>query len=110
MIAIVLHAQLRRKILACVDDIIVKSIQRKDHISDLSETFVNLRATNLKLNPEKCVFGIHKGKVLGCLVSTKGIEANPDKIKARIKNARPSFSERCTKVDRKSCCSQQVHS
>jgi hypothetical protein len=38
----------------------------------------------LRLNPEKCVFGIHKGKVLGCLVSTKGIEANPDKIKALI--------------------------
>jgi hypothetical protein len=36
------------------------------------------------LNPEKCVFGIHKGKVLGCLVSTKGIEANPDKIKVLI--------------------------
>jgi len=34
------------------------------------------------LNPEKCVFGIDKGKVLGCLVSTKGIEANPDKVKA----------------------------
>jgi hypothetical protein len=39
---------------------------------------------NLKLNLEKCVFGIHKGEVLGCLVSTKGIEANPDKIKAPV--------------------------
>jgi hypothetical protein len=36
------------------------------------------------LNPKKCVFGIHKGKVLGCLISTKGIEANLDKIKALI--------------------------
>jgi hypothetical protein len=43
-----------------------------------------LKAANLRLNPEKCVFGIHKGKVLGCLVSTKGIEANLDKIKALI--------------------------
>jgi hypothetical protein len=41
-----------------------------------------MRAANLKLNPEKCVFGILKGKVLGCLVPTKGIEANPDKIRA----------------------------
>jgi hypothetical protein len=39
---------------------------------------------NLKLNLEKCVFGIHKGEVLGCLVSTKGIEANLDKIKAPV--------------------------
>jgi hypothetical protein len=72
MIAIVLHPQLRRNILAYVDDIVVKSIHRKDHISDLAETFANLRAANLKLNPEKCVFDIHKEKVLGCLVSTKG--------------------------------------
>jgi hypothetical protein len=73
MIAIVLYPQLRRNILAYVDDIVVKSIQRKDHISDLAETFVNLRAAELRLNPEKCVFSIDKGKVLGCLVSTKDI-------------------------------------
>jgi hypothetical protein len=84
MIAIVLHPQLRRNILAYVDDIVIRSVQRRDHISDLAETFANLRAANLRLNPEKCVFSIHKGKVLGCLVSTKGIEANPDKIKAPI--------------------------
>jgi hypothetical protein len=84
MITIVLHPQIRGNILAYVDDIVVKSVQRRDHISDLAETFANLRAANMKLNPEKCVFGIHKGKVLECLVSTKGIEANPDKIKALV--------------------------
>jgi hypothetical protein len=50
----------------------------------LAETIANLRAANLKLNPEKCVFDIHKGKFFGCLVSIKGIEANPDKIKELI--------------------------
>jgi hypothetical protein len=89
MIAIVLHPQLQRNILEYVDDIVVKSIQRTDHISDLAETFANLRAANLRLNPEKCVFGIHKGKFLGCLVSTKGIEANPDKIKVLIEMQDP---------------------
>jgi hypothetical protein len=89
MIAIVLHPQLCRNILEYVDDIVIKSIQRKDHIRDLAETFADLRATNLKLNPEKCVFSIHKGKVFGCLVSTKGIEANPDKIKALIEMQDP---------------------
>jgi hypothetical protein len=89
MIAIVLHPQLRRNILAYVDGIVVKSIQRRDHISDVAETFANLRAANLRLNPEKCVFGIHKGKVLGCLVSTKGIEVNPDKIKVLIEMQDP---------------------
>jgi hypothetical protein len=82
MIAIVLHPQLR--ILTSVGDIVVKSVQRRDHISDLAKTFANLRVVNLRLNLDKCVFGIDKGKVLGCLVSTKGIEANPDKIKALI--------------------------
>jgi hypothetical protein len=72
-----------------VDDIVVKSTQRKHHISDLAETFANLRATNLRLNPEKCIFGSHKRKVLGCLVSTKGIEANPDKVKALIEMQDP---------------------
>jgi hypothetical protein len=43
---------------------------------------MNMREDRLKLIPEKCVFGITKGKVIGCLVSTKGIEANPDKINA----------------------------
>jgi hypothetical protein len=84
MISIVLHPKFQRNILAYVDDIVVKSILRRYRIGDLAETFVNLRVANLRLNPEKCVFGIHKGKVFGCLVSTKGIEANPDKIKAPI--------------------------
>jgi hypothetical protein len=89
IIAIVLHPQLRRNILAYVDDIVVESIQRREHIGDLAETFANLKAANLELNPEKCVFGIHKGKVLGCLVLTKGIKANPDKIKALIEMQDP---------------------
>jgi hypothetical protein len=89
MIAIVLHPQLWRNILAYVDDIVVKSIQRRDHISDSAETFANLRAANLRLNPEKCAFGIHKGKVLGCLISTKVIEVNPDKIKVLIEMQDP---------------------
>jgi hypothetical protein len=89
MIAIVLHPQLRRNILAYVDDIVVKSVQRRDHINDLAETFANLRTSNLRLNPEKYVFGIHKGKVPGCLVSTKVIEANPDKIKVLIEMQDP---------------------
>jgi hypothetical protein len=42
----------------------------------LQETFANFRQAGLKLNPEKCVFRVKKGKFLGCLVSTKGIEAN----------------------------------
>jgi hypothetical protein len=69
-------------VLTYVDDIIVKSTKQENHIADLQETFANFRQADLKLNPEKCVFGVKKGKFLGCLVSTKGIEANPSKIEA----------------------------
>lgn len=73
MISIILAKQLRRNILAYVDDIVVKSEKRGDHIRDFAETFANLREANLKLNLEKCIFGVQRGKVLGCLVTTKGI-------------------------------------
>ena len=68
--------------MAYVNDIVVVGTHRENHVADLAETFANLRKANLSLNPEKCVFGVHKGKVLDCLVSTKGIEANLEKIKA----------------------------
>ena len=51
-------------------------------------TFANLRRFNIKLNPEKCVFGVLKGKLLGYIVSERGIEANPKKIMA-ISNMGP---------------------
>ena len=50
--------------------------------------FDRLRATRTKLNPNKCVFGVFAGKLLGFLVSYRGIEANPEKIKA-IEAMRP---------------------
>ena len=76
MSSVVLAPRLRRNIFAYVDDIVVVGTNRDNHVADLDETFANLRKANLSLNPKKCVFGVHKGKVLGCLVSTKGIEAN----------------------------------
>ena len=51
-------------------------------IQDLEETFASLRQVHLRLNLEKCVFGVPSGKLLGFLVSHRGIEANPKKIKA----------------------------
>jgi hypothetical protein len=81
----VLHSQIGRNVLTYVDDIIVKSTKQENHITDLQETFANFRQAGLKLNLENCVFGVKKGKFLGCLVSTKGIEANPSKIKAILR-------------------------
>jgi hypothetical protein len=86
----VLHSQIGRNVLTYVDDIIVKSTKQENHVADLQETFANFRQAGLKLNPEKCVFGVKKGKFLGCLVSTKGIEANPSKIEAILRMEPPN--------------------
>src|SRR5213075_2372240 len=76
-----LHDQLGHNVEAYVDDIVIKSRVKGDVISDLSETFANLRRVRWKLNPEKCVFGVPSGKLLGSIVSYRGIEANPEKLK-----------------------------
>jgi len=64
-----------KNLVAYVDVIVVKSDKKETHIQDLQETFKNLRKSGLKLKPNKCIFGIKKGKLLGCLVSDRGTEA-----------------------------------
>jgi hypothetical protein len=66
--------------LTYVDDIIVKSTKQENHIANLQETFANFRKAGLMLNPQKYVSRVKKGKFLSCLISTKGIKANPSKI------------------------------
>jgi hypothetical protein len=78
-----------RNVWSYVDEIVIASRKKETYISDLAETFSNMHKARLKLNPEKCIFGITKGKVIGCLISTKGIEANPDKIRALIQMQPP---------------------
>ena len=68
-IAAVLDTQLDRNISAYVDDVVVRSKKREDHILDLRETFANLCKHGLKLNPEKCVFGVRRGKLLGGMIT-----------------------------------------
>jgi hypothetical protein len=77
-----------RTVEAYVDDIIVKTRKASDLLSDLEVTFGCLRAKGVKLNPEKCVFGVPRGMLLGFIVSERGIEANPEKI-AAITNMGP---------------------
>jgi hypothetical protein len=84
MMKVILREQLERNVFAYVDDIVVARKKKGTQLQDLAETFTNMRRAQLKLNPEKCVFGVSRDKVLGCLVSVKGIEANPYKIKAIV--------------------------
>jgi hypothetical protein len=65
-----------------LDDIVVKTRKADDLVSDMCIAFDCLRANGVKLNPEKCVFGVPRGMLLGYIVSQRGIETNPDKVAA----------------------------
>ncbi len=86
-------SQIGRNVEAYVDDVVVKTKQKDDLIADLEETFASIRVFRMKLNPEKCIFGVPSGKLLGFMVSNRGIQANPEKINA-ILNMKPPSSEK----------------
>ena len=65
-----------------VDDILVKSRTRSEHPQALAKILQRSREHNLKMNPKKCVFGVSSGKLLGFIVSKRGIEIDPNKAKA----------------------------
>jgi hypothetical protein len=79
---------IRDKVEVYVDDSVVKTKRGSTLVKYLTLVFDRLRATRTKLNPDKCIFGVSAGKLLGLLVSYRGIEANPEKIKA-IEAMRP---------------------
>ncbi|GKV05830.1 hypothetical protein SLEP1_g17794 [Rubroshorea leprosula] len=84
MVTIIFRAQISRNLEVYVEDIVVKSLKAEDHLADLDETFNNLRKNRMRLNPAKCIFGVESGKFLGFMVSRRGIEVNPEKIRAII--------------------------
>lgn len=86
-----LHSQIGRNVHAYVDDVVTKTKEKHTLLDDPRETFANLRRYQMKLNPEKCVFGVLAGQLLSFLVSQRGIEANLEKI-AAIKRMQPSKS------------------
>ena len=81
--------QIGRNVEVYVDDMLVKSKEEEDHLDDLRETFNTLKQYSMKLNPSKCSFGVSSGKFLGFTVSQRGIEANPEKVKAILEMSSP---------------------
>ena len=74
--------QIGRNVQVYVDDMLVKGLRENDHLDDLQETFNTFRLYNMKLNPNKCMFEVTIGKFLGFMVSQRGIEVNPEKVRA----------------------------
>ncbi|XP_068502070.1 uncharacterized protein [Phaseolus vulgaris] len=75
---------------AYVDDMVVTSQERGRHPHDLEELFATIAKYRVKLNPEKCVFGVEAGKILGFMLTERGIEGNPDKCAAIIAMRSPT--------------------
>ena len=73
-----------------IDDMLVKSKQRLDHVAHLQQTFDLLREYGMKLNPLKCAFGVSASRFLGFMVTQRGIEANPAQLKAILQSSAPS--------------------
>jgi hypothetical protein len=68
---------------------VIKTWEDEGLISNLVETFDNLRKFKMKLNTEKCTFGVSSGKLLGYMVSHHGIDPNPEKVSAITKMKQP---------------------
>jgi hypothetical protein len=75
-----------KQVEAYVDDVVIKI---ENFIEDLQLVFNSLRRYRWKLNPEKCVFGVPAGKLLGFIVNHQGIEANLKKIEAIMRMEAP---------------------
>jgi len=86
----VLAPMLGRNVQAYVDDMVVTSPEASKNVADLEELFNTIAKFRLKLNPEKCIFGVEAGKFLGFLLTERGIEANPDKCAAILAMRSPA--------------------
>jgi len=80
----ILAPMMGRNVQANVDNMVVTSTEEMRHRDDLAELFTTINKYHLKLNPEKCVFGVKTGKFLGFLLTQRGTEANPNKCEAII--------------------------
>ncbi|XP_050365400.1 uncharacterized protein LOC126783909 [Argentina anserina] len=65
-----------------IDDVVVKSKKKEDHIENLRTVFTRMRKHKLRMNPAKCIFGVRAGDFLGFIVHERGIEVTEDKAKA----------------------------
>jgi hypothetical protein len=90
---IILENQIERNIEAYIDDIVVKSKRHGDLFDDLKEALYTLCKYKMMLNPKKCKFGMSSGKLLGYMVSSRGIDANPTRVKA-IEKLQPPRTRR----------------
>ena len=89
LVNMMFEKQIGKTIKVYMDDMLVKCRETLDHVGRLDEMFDILSKYKMKLNPQKCVFGVKSGKFLGFIVNHRGIEANPKKIQSLINMRSP---------------------
>ena len=83
---------------AYIDDMLIKSVRREDHLIDLREVFRILQRDRLCLNASKCVFGVGSDKFLGHIISSKGIEANPNQVSTLLNLKKPKDAKQVQRL------------
>ncbi|GAU41232.1 hypothetical protein TSUD_280320, partial [Trifolium subterraneum] len=86
----VFQKQIGKNLEVYIDDMVVKTAKEGDHNRDLDEILKEVRKYNMRLNPAKCSFGVQAGKFLGFMLTSRGIEANPEKCQAIINMRSPT--------------------
>lgn len=84
---------IHKEVEAYVDDMIAMSKTREGHLPILRKFFERLRKFRMRLDPQKCTFGVTAGKMLGFMITSRGIEVNPSKTKA-VLEMKPPESEK----------------
>jgi hypothetical protein len=94
---------------AYIDDIMVKTKKVSNLVDDLNVAFKCLKENNIRLNPEKCIFGVPQGMLLGFIVSERGIKANLEKSCCNHQNGPYPRSEGCAEGHGLPCGPQSLH-
>ena len=87
------HDMMHKEIKVYVDDMIAKSKTEEEHLVNLRKLFKRLHKYRLRLNPAKCTFRVKSGKLFGFIMSQKGIEVDPDKVKAILEMPEPRIEK-----------------
>ena len=93
VVTTLLHDLIHKEVEVYVDDMIMKSKDREEHIPAFQKFFERIQFYKLQLNPKKCTFGVTSGKLLGFMVSQRGIEVDLDKIKAIVEMKPPRIEK-----------------
>ena len=88
------HDMIHHEIEVYIDNMIARSQTEEEHLDHLQKLFVKIKEYKLRLYPSKCTFRVMSGKLLGFIISNKGIEVDPAKVKVIQEMPAPALKRR----------------